>query len=56
MFINRLGVIMRGVEKVMEEQTTSKGRQQRVKIGPYTVDQEVAHMLEDMKLHSNILV
>lgn len=56
MFINRLGIIMQGVEKVMKEQETSKGRQQKVQYGPYTVDKEVADILEDMKLHSNILV
>lgn len=56
MFISRLGFIMQGVEKIMAQQTAPKGEQQRVKVGPYEVDQEMAHMLEDIKLHSNILV
>lgn len=56
MFISRLGFIMQGVEKVMAQQAAPQGKQQKVQVGPYTVDKEVAQMLEDMKLHSNILI
>ncbi|WP_157047579.1 hypothetical protein [Cellulosilyticum ruminicola] len=53
MFTNRLGIIMRNVEQIMEGQ--SKGKQRKVQVGPYRVEQEVADKLEEIKFRGGRL-
>lgn len=48
MFTNRLGIIMRNVQEIMEGK--SKGNMQSIQLGPYNVEKEVASKLEEIRL------